>query len=154
MKIGITEYGDAGVDFRWEQKLAGLNGIVLITKNLNDAFIQKVMKHNENYPIIVHCTCTGWGGSVMEPNVPDYKTQLNQLRKLIQTGFPAERVVLRVDPIFPTETGIQRVMEMFAYYHTLNLPEDKIRYRMSIVDEYTHVRERYKKLGFAPIYNG
>lgn len=154
MKIGITEHGDAGIDFRWEQKLTELNGAVLITKNLTDTFIQKVILHSENFPIIVHCTCTGWGGSMLEPNVPDFKTQLNQLQKLIKAGFPVERTVLRVDPIFPTEKGLQQIQEMFAYYHTLNLPEDKIRYRMSIVDEYPHVRERYKKIGFAPIYNG
>lgn len=134
MKIGITEYGDAGIDFRWEQKLTELNGAVLITKNLTDTFIQKVILHSENFPIIVHCTCTGWGGSMLEPNVPNFKTQLNQLQKLIKAGFPVERTVLRVDPIFPTEKGLQRIQEMFAYYHTLNLPEDKIRYRMNSVD--------------------
>lgn len=152
MKIGITEYGDAGVDFRWENKLFGLDGAILITKNLNDAFIQKVMQHKDTLPIIVHCTCTGWGGSVMEPNVPDYKAQLTQLKRLIEAGFPAEQTVLRVDPVFPTQNGMTRVKEMLNYYHTLNLPEDKIRYKMSIVDEYPHVRERYKKLGFEPMY--
>ena len=154
MKIGITEYGDAGVDLRWENKLTGLDGVVLITKNITDRFINAAMQHIKELPIIVHCTCTGWGSSVMEPNVPDYKTQLNQLQKLIQAGFPAERTVLRVDPIFPTENGINRVLEMLCYYHSLHLPENKIRYRMSIVDEYPHVRERYKKLGFTPMYNG
>lgn len=42
MKIGITEYGDAGVDFRWENKLKEIDGVILITKNLNDTFIKKV----------------------------------------------------------------------------------------------------------------
>ena len=154
MKIGITEYGDAGVDLRWENKLHNLDGVILITKNMNDTFISKVLQHIQEIPIIVHCTCTGWGSSIMEPNVPDYKTQLNQLQKIINAGFPAERVVLRIDPVFPTDKGIKRIKDMLAYYHMLNLPEDKIRYRISIVDEYPHVRERYKKLGFTPMYNG
>ena len=154
MKIGITEYGDAGVDLRWESKLRSLDGAILITKNLTNEFISKVIQHMNNIPIIVHCTCTGWGSGPMEPNVPDYKTQLKQLQTLIQNGFPAEQIVFRIDPIFPTEKGIKRIQEMFNYYHMLNLPDHKIRYRISIVDEYPHVRERYRTLGFQPMYNG
>ena len=59
MKIGITEYGDAGVDFRWENKLKEIDGVILITKNLNDTFIKKVLNHMSEIPIVVHCTCTG-----------------------------------------------------------------------------------------------
>lgn len=70
MKIGITEYGDAGVDFRWENKLKEIDGVILITKNLNDTFIKKVLNHMSEIPIVVHCTCTGWGHTRMEPNVP------------------------------------------------------------------------------------
>lgn len=154
MRIGITEYGDAGVDFRWENKLKEIDGVILITKNLNDTFIKKVLSHMNEVPIVVHCTCTGWGHTRMEPNVPDYKQQLSQMKKLIESGFPASRMVLRIDPIFPTEKGIKRVSEMLRYYHSLGLPENEIRYRISIVDEYPHVRERYKKLGFTPMYGG
>ena len=32
MKIGITEYGDAGLDFRWVKKLPKLDGAILISK--------------------------------------------------------------------------------------------------------------------------
>lgn len=83
-----------------------------------------------------------------------YKQQLAQMKKLIESGFPASRMVLRIDPIFPTEKGVKRVSEMLNYYHSLGLPENEIRYRISIVDEYPHVRERYKKLGFTPMYGG
>ena len=58
MKIGITEYGDDGVDFRWENKLKEIDGVILITKNLNDTFIKKVLNHMSEIQIIVHCTCT------------------------------------------------------------------------------------------------
>lgn len=54
MKIGITEYGDAGVDFRWENKLKEIDGVILITKNLNDTFIKKVLNHMSEIPIVVH----------------------------------------------------------------------------------------------------
>ena len=154
MRIGITEYGDAGLDFRWEDKLPNIDGAVLITKNLNPVFQQKVLSHMNEKPIIVHCTCTGWGGTVMEPNVPNYKAQLNFLKQFIDAGFPADHVVLRVDPIFPTQNGLKNVLLMLQYFHSLGLPENQIRYRMSIVDEYLHVRERYEKAGFKPMYDG
>lgn len=154
MKIGITEYGDAGLDFRWEDKLPTVDGAILITKSLNPVFQQKVLSHMNEKPIIVHCTCTGWGKTVMEPNVPDYKTQLNYLKQFIDAGFPASNIVLRIDPIFPTDAGLRKVLAMLQYFHSLGLPEEQIRYRMSIVDEYPHVRERYEKAGFKPMYNG
>lgn len=154
MKIGITEYGDAGVDFRWEDRLGEVDGAVLITKNLNPVFQSKVLEHAKTKPIIVHCTCTGWGGTVMEPHVPTYKQQLDWLCNFIKSGFPAERIVLRIDPIFPTRNGLNNVLCMMNYMHTLDIPADKLRYRISVVDEYPHVRERYKKLGFAPMYDG
>ena len=154
MKIGITEYGDAGLDFRWMFRLLSVDGAILITKNMNQKFIDAVTAAMKERPIIVHCTCTGWGGTILEPCVPDYKTQLDGLKKLIEAGFPAERVVLRVDPTFPAKAGMDHVTEMLGYYHSLGLPEDKIRYRMSIVDEYNHVKERYKALGISPLYSG
>lgn len=154
MNIGITEYGDAGIDFRWEQKLHTVDGAVLITKNLNTTFIQKVLESMQQHKIIVHCTCTGWGGTIIEPNVPDFKTQLNHLKELILAGFPAKQIVLRIDPIFPSEAGLQRVKDVLDYYHSLNLPEDEIRLRMSLIDEYPHVRERYAKNGLQPLYGG
>ena len=153
MKIGITEHGDAGIDFRWEDRLSEVDGLILITKNLNPTFQQKVMSHLTK-PTIVHCTCTGWGGTVMEPNVPDYKRQLDWLKQFIDNGFQASHIVLRIDPIFPTENGLKKVLDVLTYAEQIGIPMNEIRYRISIVDEYPHVRERYRKLGFEPIYNG
>lgn len=152
MQIGITEYGDAGIDFRWENRTNNLDGMILITKNLNAVFQKKVLKKLKELPIIIHCTCTGWGNTVMEPNVPDYFTQLNWLADFIKMGFPPENIVLRIDPIFPTARGLKRALCMIEYFKSLNLPVS--RFRMSIVDEYPHVRQRYIERGFTPIYNG
>lgn len=154
MKIGVTEYGDAGVDFRWEDRLREVDGAILITKNLNSVFQQKIFSHMTEKPIIVHCTCTGWGGTVMEPNVPNYKQQLDWLCGFIKSGFPAERIVLRIDPIFPTLNGLHNVLCVFHYLNMLDIPTNKLRYRISVVDEYPHVRERYAELGFSPMYGG
>lgn len=150
LKIGITEHGDAALDMRWAYAggLTGYDGAVLITKNITDRFIENV--HSQNKPIIVHATCTGWGGTVIEPNVPDYKTQLNQLKKLIDSGFPASHCVLRIDPIFPTNPGLTRVRSVLDHFKDMNLGVDRI--RVSIVDEYKHVKARYKANGWTPIY--
>lgn len=150
MKIGITERGDAGINLSWKEKLNKVDGAVLITKNITDKFIKTVLSSTK--PLIIHCTCTGWGHSELEPNVPEFKTQLNQLQKLINAGFPAEKCVLRIDPIFPTISGINRVKSVIDTFLEMNTGITRI--RISIVDEYKHVRERYAKHGWKPIYNG
>ena len=102
-KIGITERGDAGIDLSWTQKLGHVEGAVLITKNITNEFISNVLHlNNIGHKLIVHCTCTGFGGTELEPNVPDYKIQLNRLKLLIDSGFPISQCVLRIDPIIPT----------------------------------------------------
>jgi DNA repair photolyase len=123
---------------------------VLISKNFTDQFTKNVLANTK--PLVLHCTCTGYGGTKLEPNVPDYKTQLNNLKNIINMGFPAERCVLRIDPVFPSEEGLKRVGEELDYFISLNTGITRI--RISIVDEYPHVRERYKQYGWKPLYNG
>lgn len=151
MKIGITERGDASIDYQWKGKLPSVDGAILITKNLTDQFIDTVIKCYENGDkLIVHATCTGWGETDFEPNVPDYKTQLHQLKKLINKGFPADYCVLRIDPIFPTLSGLKRVMEVLHEFEKQQTGIQRI--RISIYDEYNHVKERLKAAGYNPCY--
>ena len=151
MKIGITERGDAGINLSWVSKVNTVDGMILITKNLTEMFCLQVLDlYNKGYKIIVHCTCTGYGNSSLEPNVPDYKTQLKHLAYLIDMGFPADNCVLRIDPIFPSEKGLNRVREVINYFISLNTGVTRI--RISIVDEYKHVKERYRQHGWNPLY--
>ena len=151
MKIGITERGDAGINLSWVSKINTADGMILITKNLTGMFCLQVLDlYNKGYKIIVHCTCTGYGNSSLEPNVPDYKTQLKHLAYLIDMGFPADNCVLRIDPIFPSEKGLNRVREVINYFISLNTGVTRI--RISIVDEYKHVKERYRQHGWNPLY--
>ena len=151
MKIGITERGDAGINLSWVSKVNTVDGMILITKNLTEMFCLQVLDlYNKGYKIIVHCTCTGYGNSSLEPNVPDYKTQLKHLAYLIDMGFPANNCVLRIDPIFPSEKGLNRVREVINYFISLNTGVTRI--RISIVDEYKHVKERYRQHGWNPLY--
>ena len=153
MKIGVTERGDAGINLAWVDKLNTVDGAVLITKNITKSFADSVLKaHREGHKLIVHCTCTGYGGSELEPNVPNYKTQLSSLKYLIDHGFPASQCVLRIDPIFPSERGMNRLHEVLTYFGSLQTGVERI--RVSVVDEYPHVRERYRQRGWNPLYNG
>lgn len=152
MYIGITERGDAGVDFSWEEQIRQkkVDGAILITKKISDEFIQKVSDLYQNgFKIIVHCTVTGYGGTTLEPNVPTYKEQLNMLSRLTET-FPKGNCVLRIDPIFPSTKGIKRVKEVVSYAASLGLLP--MRMRVSILDEYKHVKDRLKACGLNPLY--
>ena len=151
MKIGITERGDAGINLAWISKVDTVDGMVLITKNITDSFLHSVLDlYNLGHKIIVHCTCTGYGNSALEPCVPPYRTQLNSIKLLIDSGFPAENCVLRIDPIFPSEKGLNKVREVLNYFISLDTGVTRI--RISIVDEYRHVKERYRQRGWNPLY--
>lgn len=150
-RVGITERGDAGRDLSWIFTILDKDvaGAILITKSITEAF--KVAILNCKKPIIIHCTCTGYGHTKVEPNVPDVETQLKNLKSIVDAGFPASNVVLRVDPIFPSPKGIERARVALKMYASMGINN---RVRVSIVDEYKHVIKRYKELGWKPLYGG
>lgn len=137
MYIGITERGDAGLDFNWENKLYDAN--ILITKHINDEFIKKVLNHKDK--IIIHATVTGFGGTILEPNVPDYHSSYIGLAKLIMFGFPTNQIVLRINPIIVTPKGLSTVEKILKEFVHLNIQ----RCRFSFIDMYPHVKERFKE---------
>lgn len=146
-KIGATDGGDAGLDLSWRAKMKNVDGAVLITKHVTPAFIEAV-KGLPN--VVVHVTCTGYGGSVVEPNVPPMLTQFRAALALVKAGFPKERIVIRIDPIIPTTKGIRTAVGVFKLF----MREGFARYRVSIIDMYPHVQERFKALGLPIPYNG
>lgn len=153
-QIGITERGDASQDMSWVSKLSLVNGVILITKYLTDNFLNTVIGLYPKYPnMLIHATCTGWGKSPIEPNAPRYDVQIQQLVKLIQMGFPADHTVLRIDPIWPTNNGIQRavtVIKETEKYSELS----NIRIRFSVLDQYPHVKTRFQNAGYPVLHNG
>lgn len=150
MKIGITERGDAGIDFTWTQKLDSVDGAIIISKKLSPQLIDALLAAQK--PVVFHCSCTGWGGSWLEPNNPDYVTQLENLRELVNKGFPADNIVLRIDPIFPSPEGMARVCNVLNYVTVHNVPVK--RFRISVYDEYKHAKERIIASGHDAFYNG
>lgn len=149
VKIGITERGDAGLDFSWYEKCKNYDGLILITKKLSDEFIEKATNTN----CIVHATITGLGGSIYEPNVHDVKESLYYFNKLCDS-IGANKVVLRIDPIIPTKENIERALYVYTYFHTRRHDINRTRVRISFLDNYPHVKQRFIKAGLQPIpYN-
>lgn len=145
IKVGITECGDAGLDFSWVDKLLDAN--IIITKNLNDTIIQHLL--NNKNKIILHITCTGFGGTKIEPNVPNVNFIHSQTLKLIENGFPVKQIVLRVDPIIPLKIVLeQRVKKVLDLFKDTRIK----RVRYSFLDMYPHVKERFINAGISLPY--
>ena len=137
-KIGITEAGDAGIDLSWIDKLDTVDGAILITKKITQPMIDAIKDRNN---IVVHATITGYGGTVLEPNVPSTMDEFNNTIRLIKAGFSAENIVIRVDPIISSLDGVSLAEKVIKRGIELGF----WRYRVSIIDMYPHVRERFKK---------
>jgi DNA repair photolyase len=138
MIIGITERGDAGLDLSWKNKL--FDGAILITKSPSNNFIKEVINHPLSDKLIIHFTCTGFGGSIIEPNVKNYKEIKKYIIKLSK-HFNIDNMVLRIDPIIPTVKGQSLLNELLTYFKDCGI----IRIRYSFIDLYPHVKERFYK---------
>jgi hypothetical protein len=145
--IGITERGDPSLDLGWMPWVQEGKPAILITKNPGKllAIFLKNPAESKQYNIIIHATITGMGGSLIEPNVPPRQESLIAYKKLIDFFVP-ERVVLRIDPIIPTESGIELAKHVIV-------EKDDTRVRISFIDLYPHVQKRFKDLGIILPWN-
>lgn len=142
-KIGITEAGDAGKDLSWVGKLNSVDGAVLITKCISPGFYDAVLKPENRGKLIIHATCTGYGRTKLEPYVPYPYEQFDSVRALMDAGFPKDRIVIRVDPIIPTLKGCSNALAVIESFMNFGLG----RYRISVIDMYPHVRQRFVEAG-------
>ena len=62
---------------------------------------------------------------------------------LVKAGFPMERIVIRVDPIIPTEKGLSVAYRTMISFMEMGFQ----RYRVSVIDMYPHARSRFKEVG-------
>ena len=145
-RIGVTESGEIAFNLDAFDRL--YDGNIIITKRLTNKVIEKLIEHKDK--IILHLTCTGMGGTRIEPLVPKAEETLEKLKQLIEGGFPTSHIVLRVDPIVPTERGIETARDVLKLFGGLGIK----RVRISFLDNYKHVKERFKKEGIKELYNG
>lgn len=164
MKIGITERGDASIDFSWVNKIKDVDGAIIISKGFNDKFKNELILNQDK--IIYHATITGLGGTILEPNVPNYLEMYNNISKLISDGFNVKHIVIRIDPLigtylfsqindFPFDTS--EYDDLFPQHKYFAIIEDIIekfvslgvrRFRYSYLDLYNHVIKRFENIGF------
>ena len=140
-KIGVTEAGDAGLDLSWADKLGTIDGAVVITKRVSPEFRKAVLVNKDR--LIVHATTTGFGGSIIEPNVPTVAYQLKSVLKLVEDGFPKNKVVIRIDPLIPTARGLETALNVIKKF----MDDGFSRYRISVIDMYPHARKRFAEAG-------
>lgn len=153
--IGMTERGDAGIDFSWHEKLLkndSYAGAILITKAPSNSIFQaKALDLIKHKPAIVHAGITGWGQTPMEPVAKNAETSLRSLRTFIDNGFPARNIVIRIDPIIPSPEGIKRAQHVVTL--ASEIVPDIERIRISIYDDYHNSRAEIVHRGYQPIDN-
>lgn len=133
--IGITETSDPAFHLDIFNHLH--EGNIIITKSLTNKLLEKLIEHKER--CILHMTCTGMGGTKIEPFVPTVEKTRKQLTKLIESGFPIKQIVLRIDPIVPTKKGVDTAKNVLTLFSDLHIP----RVRISFLDMYNHVKTRF-----------
>ena len=143
--VGVTESGEVAFDLSVFDRLYLAN--IIITKRLTDKVIEKLVENSSR--IILHMTCTGMGGSKVEPFVPTVDQTYEKIVKLIESGFPVEHIVLRVDPIVPTDKGTDTALAVIEKFGQTGIK----RVRYSILYMYAHVKERFTKAGFPIPYS-
>lgn len=136
-RFGTTEISDPC--FHPEIFDALYDGNLIITKRLTDSLIEKLIKNKSK--IILHICVTGFGGSKIEPLVPKKEWSHDQVKKLINKGFPVKQIVLRVDPIIPTHKGINTAFSVIDLFKDTGIK----RIRISFLDMYKHVKERFNE---------
>lgn len=134
-RFGTTEISDPCFHLELFDNL--YDGNLIITKRLTAQFIDKLIENKEK--IILHLTVTGMGGTKIEPFVPTKEVMYEHTKALIEKGFPVEQIVLRVDPIVPTEKGVETALSVINLFKDTGIK----RLRISFLDMYEHVKERF-----------
>lgn len=147
LRIGITEAGDAGRHLEWTAAMDSDHAAILITKAPTGEFLEAVKRFRAR--VMLHVTVTGYGGSLIEPGAPPATWSRQQYDQAAAILSP-EQVVLRVDPIIPTRSGLVTALSV------LRLFEDSVarRVRYSFLDMYPHVAARFHAAGVPHPYEG
>lgn len=155
MIIGITERGDAGIDFSWTNKIQKTDYSVIITKNTTtERFHREAIQHRNK--MLLHATITGWGGTPVEPHVPNPISSIASVCNLVNEGFPSEQIVWRIDPILPIngDEGIKHAHLVFKNIDVNKHLHNVTRIRVSVFDAYPHALKRLAQINASPNFTG
>lgn len=153
--VGTTETFDPCFVPDWDKKLLEAN--IIISKELNLDMMKKLI--NNQKKIIFHHTITGFGGSKIEPGVKPYKFEIDMARKLFKLKFPVDHYVLRIDPIIPygdlkiINLVLDEFIEMMKFTDFKLGNGNSVRCRISMIDMYKHVRDRFSESNLKPPFD-
>jgi len=138
--VGVTEQGDPSIYTEWIEKTGDMDGIILVTKApgafINSTLESEIEKIKDK--LIIHCTITGYGHTVVEPNVNSQLVSVMMMKELKLRGY---NIVLRIDPIIPTIKGLERMKEVIEL-SKVYLGLEGLRIRWSLIDNYAHIEHR------------
>lgn len=125
--FGINNEKDFSAEPRRIISLLGDICNVIRCRDLSSIQLRKVLIDNKS-KIIVHYTVSGYAGTPFEPKTPHPAVAYKNLQAFINEGFPPQQIVLRIDPIIPTEKGLEVVNTVLEVFQTLNIK--RCRYKM------------------------
>jgi len=138
--IGITNNGDPTMDLSWMTKTDECDMVVLTTKNpgafINTELEPAIFKIKDK--LILECCVTGYGKSIIEPNVPSTLISIMMIAELVNKGY---NIVININPIILTTRGLDKVkslIEGLRLYHLL----DKVSFKYGFLVEYPHFTKR------------
>lgn len=147
--VVASEYGEPS---RYEdiicQRLSKKKDIclLLITKNLPGCGKILTVADGLSIPYQIHCTITGLGGTAFEPQIlaPNLMVE-SCLEFFSKHMIDLRTVTLRIDPIINEALGLQlaEAIEGMQAFSKAGVKDCRI----SVVDYYPHVRERFDNLG-------
>lgn len=113
---------------------------VLRCRDIGSIELRRYLIKNK-HRIILHFTVSGYGGTLIEPKTPHPAVAYAQLLSLLQEGFPIQNVVLRIDPIIPTEKGLATVEAVLEVFKTLNIK--RCRYKLHLQPKHLQQRQKW-----------
>lgn len=118
-KFGATLLGDAGFDLSWTKRLHSVIGAAISSKTVSKGLEEALLKDKKK--LIFRPIITGFGGTALEPGIPSADKVLDQLRSIVEKGFPVSQVTLYVSPVLPVD-WIPALKETFGvdYLATLH----------------------------------
>ncbi len=143
--------GPFGFKYEVDLNPEKVHTIVLWSKNF-----QPLIKNHYNLltllkkysQVYLHFTVTGFGGTEIEPAIPEPLKALNQLKKLVDL-FGSERISLRFDPIlfYKKEEKVKTNFDFFPQIVEFSEKFNIKRIIFSFVQFYPTVIKRFKKAG-------
>lgn len=137
-EVGINNYCDLSMCYGYV--FANLKPInILLLRCLKPGDVELMQKLIENKDkIILHYIVSGYGSTPLEPAVPHPAIAYKSLQTLIQLGFPKKQIVLRIDPVLPSEQGLIVVNQVLNVFRTLGIK----RCRFSFLKQNQNVKTR------------